>query len=151
MEKRIQNDIMTAMREKDDIKLTALRAVKASIMQTKTSPSFKGDRDSALPDSDVLKIIQKLVKEREDSAKIYIDANRQELADKEIAEAVILKTYLPKQLSIEEVTEIAKIVIDEIGATSMKDMGKVISVVNSRVGGQSDGKTISGIVKNLLS
>ena len=151
MEKRIQNDTMTAMREKDDIKLTALRAVKASIMQTKTSPSFKGDRDSALPDSDVLKIIQKLVKEREDSAKIYIDANRQELADKEIAEAVILKTYLPKQLSIEEVTEIAKIVIDEIGATSMKDMGKVISLVNSRVGGQSDGKTISGIVKNLLS
>ena len=151
MEKRIQNDTMTAMREKDDIKLTALRAVKASIMQTKTSPSFKGDRDSALPDSDVLKIIQKLVKEREDSAKIYIDAKRQELADKEIAEATILKAYLPKQLSIEEVTEIVKNVIDEIGATSMKDMGKVISVVNSRVGGQSDGKTISGIVKNLLS
>jgi uncharacterized protein YqeY len=151
MEKKIQNDIMNAMREKDEIKLTALRAVKTSIMQTKTSPTFKGDRDSVLPDSDVLKIIQKLVKEREDSAKIYVDAKRQELADKEIAEAVILKTYLPKQLSVEEVTEIVKNVIDEIGATSIKDMGKVISVVNSRIGGQSDGKTISGIVKNLLS
>lgn len=151
MEKKIQNDIMNAMREKDEIKLTALRAVKTSIMQTKTSPTFKGDRDSVLPDSDVLKIIQKLVKEREDSAKIYIDAKRQELADKEIAEAVILKTYLPRQLSIEEVTEIVKNVIKEVGATSMKDMGKVIGLVNTRTSGQSDGKTISGIVKTFLS
>lgn len=151
MEKKIQNDIMNAMREKDEIKLTALRAVKTSIMQTKTSPTFKGDRDSVLPDSDVLKIIQKLVKEREDSAKIYIDAKRQELADKEIAEAVILKTYLPRQLSIEEVTEIVKNVIKEVGATSMKDMGKVIGLVNTRTSGQSDGKTISSIVKRLLA
>lgn len=151
MEKKIQNDIMNAMREKDEIKLTALRAVKTSIMQTKTSPTFKGDRDSALPDSDVLKIIQKLVKEREDSAKIYIDAKRQELADKEIAEATILKAYLPKQLSIEEVTEIVKIVIEETGASSLKDMGKVIGIVNQRTSGQSDGKTISGIVKTFLS
>lgn len=151
MEKKIQNDIMDAMREKNEIKLTALRAVKTSIMQTKTSPTFKGDRDSVLPDSDVLKIIQKLVKEREDSAKIYIDAKRQELADKEIAEAVILKTYLPRQLSIEEVTEIVKNVIKELGATSMKDMGKVIGLVNTRTSGQSDGKTISGIVKTFLS
>jgi uncharacterized protein YqeY len=151
MEKKIQNDIMNAMREKDEIKLTALRAVKTSIMQTKTSPTFKGDRDSVLPDSDVLKIIQKLVKEREDSAKIYIDAKRQELADKEIAEATILKTYLPKQLSIEEVTEIVKTVIEEIGASSLKDMGKVIGIVNQRTSGQSDGKTISGIVKTFLS
>lgn len=151
MEKKIQNDIMNAMREKDEIKLTALRAVKTSIMQTKTSPTFKGDRDSVLPDSDVLKIIQKLVKEREDSAKIYIDAKRQELADKEIAEATILKAYLPKQLSIEEVTEIVKAVIEETGASSLKDMGKVIGIVNQRTSGQSDGKTISGIVKTFLS
>ena len=151
MEKKIQNDIMNAMREKDEIKLTALRAVKTSIMQTKTSPTFKGDRDSVLPDSDVLKIIQKLVKEREDSAKIYIDAKRQELADKEIAEATILKAYLPKQLSIEEVTEIVKAVIEETGASSLKDMGKVFGIVNQRTSGQSDGKTISGIVKTFLS
>ena len=151
MEKKIQNDIMNAMREKDEIKLTALRAVKTSIMQTKTSPTFKGDRDSVLPDSDVLKIIQKLVKEREDSAKIYIDAKRQELADKEIAEATIIKAYLPKQLSIEEVTEIVKAVIEETGASSLKDMGKVIGIVNQRTSGQSDGKTISGIVKTFLS
>lgn len=151
MEERIQRDIMVAMKEKNDVKLASLRAVKTAIMQTKTSPSFKGDRDSVLPDSDVLKIMQKLVKEREDAAKIYADANRTELAEKEITEANIIKTYLPKQLSIDEVTVIVKEVIAEVGASTMKDMGKVIGLVNQRVNGQSDGKTISGIVKTLLS
>lgn len=151
MEEKIQNDIMSAMKEKNEVKLTSLRAVKTAIMQAKTSSSFKGDRDSVLPDSDVLKIIQKLVKEREDTAKIYSDANRPELAEKEIAEANVLKAYLPKQLSIEEVTELVRTVMNEVGATSMKDMGKVISGVNQRANGQTDGKTISTIVKNLLS
>lgn len=151
MEERIQRDIMVAMKEKNDVKLASLRAVKTAIMQTKTSPSFKGDRDSVLPDSDVLKIMQKLVKEREDAAKIYADANRPELAEKEMTEANIIKTYLPKQLSIDEVTVIVKEVIAEVGASTMKDMGKVIGLVNQRVNGQSDGKTISGIVKTLLS
>lgn len=151
MEERIQRDIMVAMKEKNDVKLASLRAVKTAIMQTKTSPSFKGDRDSVLPDSDVLKIMQKLVKEREDAAKIYADANRPELAEKEMTEANIIKTYLPKQLSIDEVTVIVKEVIAEVGASTMKDMGKVIGIVNQRVNGQSDGKTISGIVKTLLS
>lgn len=151
MEERIQRDIMVAMKEKNDVKLASLRAVKTAIMQTKTSPSFKGDRDSVLPDSDVLKIMQKLVKEREDAAKIYADANRPELAEKEMTEANIIKTYLPKQLSIDEVTVIVKEVIAEVGASTMKDMGKVVGIVNQRVNGQSDGKTISGIVKTLLS
>jgi uncharacterized protein YqeY len=151
MEERIQRDIMVAMKEKNDVKLASLRAVKTAIMQTKTSPSFKGDRDSVLPDSDVLKIMQKLVKEREDAAKIYADANRPELAEKEMTEANIIKTYLPKQLSIDEVTVIVKEVIAEVGASTMKDMGKVIGLVNQRVNGQSDGKTISGVVKTLLS
>ena len=95
--------------------------------------------------------MQKLVKEREDTAKIYADANRPELAKNEIAEANIIKTYLPKQLSIDEVTVIVKEVISETGAITMKDMGKVMSAVNQRVAGKSDGKTISGIVKSLLS
>ena len=86
MEERIQKDIMSAMKEKDEVRLTALRAVKTAIMQTKTSPNFKGDRDANLPDADVLKIMQKLVKEREDAAKIYADANRPELAEKEMSE-----------------------------------------------------------------
>lgn len=141
---------MVAMKEKNEVKLTALRAVKTAIMQAKTSSTFKGDRDSVLPDSDVLKIIQKLVKEREDTAQIYMDANRPELANKELSEAAVLKTYLPKQLSVEEVAAIVESVIAEIGATSMKDMGKVMGAVNQRVKGQSDGKTISFIVKTLL-
>lgn len=142
---------MSAMKEKNEVRLTALRAIKTAIMQTKTSPNFKGDRDSALPDADVLKIMQKLVKEREETAKIYIEAKREDLAEKEINEANIIKEYLPKQMSINEVTEIVKSVIFETGATTMKDMGKVMGIVNQRVNGQSDGKTISGIVKNLLS
>jgi uncharacterized protein YqeY len=150
MEERIQRDIMVAMKEKDEVKLTSLRSVKTAIMQAKTSSIFKGDRDSVLPDSDVLKIIQKLVKEREDTAQIYMDANRPELANKELSEAAVLKTYLPKQLSVEEVTAIVESVIAEVGATSMKDMGKVMGLVNQRVKGQSDGKTISTIVKTLL-
>jgi uncharacterized protein YqeY len=150
MEERIQRDIMVAMKEKDEVKLTSLRSVKTAIMQAKTSSTFKGDRDSVLPDSDVLKIIQKLVKEREDTAQIYMDANRPELANKELSEAAVLKTYLPKQLSVEEVTAIVESVIAEVGATSMKDMGKVMGLVNQRVKGQSDGKTISTIVKTLL-
>jgi uncharacterized protein YqeY len=141
---------MVAMKEKDEVKLTSLRSVKTAIMQAKTSSTFKGDRDSVLPDSDVLKIIQKLVKEREDTAQIYMDANRPELANKELSEAAVLKTYLPKQLSVEEVTAIVESVISEVGATSMKDMGKVMGLVNQRVKGQSDGKTISTIVKTLL-
>jgi uncharacterized protein YqeY len=151
MEKRIQMDIMSAMKEKNDVKLTSLRAVKTAIMQTKTSPTFKGDRDSVLSDSDVLKIIQKMVKEREDTAKIYADAGRDELANKELAEANVLKEYLPKQMTESEVTELVKTVINEVGATSMKDMGKVIGLVNQRACGRSDGKTISGVVKSLLS
>lgn len=150
MEERIQRDIMVAMKEKNEVKLTSLRSVKTAIMQAKTSSTFKGDRDSVLPDSDVLKIIQKLVKEREDTAQIYMDANRPELANKELSEASVLKTYLPKQLSVEEVTAIVESVIAEVGATSMKDMGKVMGLVNQRVKGQSDGKTISTIVKTLL-
>ena len=150
MEERIQRDIMVAMKEKNEVKLTSLRSVKTAIMQAKTSSTFKGDRDSVLPDSDLLKIIQKLVKEREDTAQIYMDANRPELANKELSEAAVLKTYLPRQLSVEEVTAIVESVIAEVGATSMKDMGKVMGLVNQRVKGQSDGKTISTIVKTLL-
>ena len=150
MEERIQRDIMVAMKEKNEVKLTSLRSVKTAIMQAKTSSTFKGDRDSVLPDSDVLKIIQKLVKDREDTAQIYMHANRPELANKELSEAAVLKTYLPRQLSVEEVTAIVESVIAEVGATSMKDMGKVMGLVNQRVKGQSDGKTISTIVKTLL-
>lgn len=151
MEERIQRDIMSAMKEKNEVKLASLRAIKTAIMQTKTSPNFKGDRDSTLPDSEVIKIMQKLVKEREDSSNIYIAAGRNDLADKEIKELNIIKEYLPQQLSENEVQKIVEEAIAETNATSIKDMGKVMGLVTKRINGQSDGKTISSIIKKMLS
>lgn len=142
---------MSAMKEKNETKLTALRAVKTAIMQTKTSSTFKGDRDSVLPDADVVKLMQKMVKEREEAAEIYTKNGRNELAEKEINEANIIKSYLPQPLTIEEVEVLVTDAIKETGASSMKDMGKVISVVNAKANGRTDGKTISTIVKKMLS
>lgn len=151
MEERIQKDIMSAMKEKDEVRLTALRAVKTAIMQTKTSPNFKGDRDANLPDADVLKIMQKLAKEREESFNIYISAGRNDLADKEHKEMLIIKEYLPKPLTEEELNTIVKETIEEIGASTMKDMGKVMGMVSQKTNGRADGKVVSMIVKKLLS
>ena len=151
MEERIQKDIMSAMKEKNEVRLTALRAVKTAIMQTKTSPNFKGDRDNNLPDADVLKIMQKMVKERMESFEIYKNAGREDLASKEENEANIIKEYLPQPLSNEELEIIVTEVIGSMGVTSMKDMGKVMSAVNPKVNGRADGKVISNIVKKLLS
>ena len=142
---------MSAMKEKNETKLTALRAVKTAIMQTKTSSTFKGDRESVLPDADVVKLMQKMVKEREEVAEIYTKNGRSELAEKEINEANIIKSYLPQPLTIEEVEALVTDAIKETGASSMKDMGKVISVVNAKANGRTDGKTISTIVKKILS
>ena len=151
MEERIQKDIMSAMKEKDEVRLTALRAVKTAIMQTKTSPNFKGDRDANLPDADVLKIMQKLAKEREESFNIYISAGRNDLADKEQKEMLIIKEYLPKPLTEEELNTIVKETIEEVGASTMKDMGKVMGMVSQKTNGRADGKVVSMIVKKLLS
>lgn len=151
MEERIQKDIMSAMKEKDEVRLTALRAVKTAIMQTKTSPNFKGDRDANLPDADVLKIMQKLAKEREESFNIYISAGRNDLADKEHKEMLIIKEYLPKPLTEEELNTIVKETIEEMGASTMKDMGKVMGMVSQKTNGRADGKVVSMIVKKLLS
>ena len=151
MEERIQKDIMSAMKEKDEVRLAALRAVKTAIMQTKTSPNFKGDRDANLPDADVLKIMQKLAKEREESFNIYTAAGRNDLADKEYKEMLIIKEYLPKPLTEEELSAIVKEVVSEVGATTMKDMGKVMTVVSQRVNGRADGSIISKMVRSILA
>lgn len=151
MEELIQRDIMSAMKEKNETKLTALRAVKTAITQTKTSSTFKGDRESVLPDADVVKLMQKMVKEREEVAEIYTKNGRTELAEKEINEANIIKSYLPQPLTIEEVEALVADAIKETSASSMKDMGKVIALVNGKANGRTDGKTISTIVKKILS
>ena len=151
MENRIQTDIMAAMKAKDDVALTTLGGIKTAIMQYKTSSNFKGDRDSNLPDAEVIKIMQKLAKERKETAEVYKTAGRTELAEKELAEANIIDSYLPKSMTESEVEEMVKTVIAEVGATSMKEMGLVIKNVNAKANGRTDGKTISTIVKRLLS
>ena len=151
MENRIQTDIMAAMKAKDEVALTTLRGIKTAIMQYKTSSNFKGDRDSNLPDSEVIKIMQKLAKERKETAEVYKTAGRTELAEKKLAEANIIDSYLPKAMTESEVEEMVKSVIAEMGATSIKEMGLVIKNVNAKANGRTDGKTISTIVKRLLS
>lgn len=151
MENRIQTDNMLAMKAKDDVVLTTLRGVKTAIMQYKTSSNFKGDRDSNLPDSEVIKIMQKLAKERRETAEVYKNAGREELANKELAEADVIEKYLPKAMTEAEVEELVKVAITEVGATSMKEMGLVIKNVNAKANGRTDGKTISSIVKRLLA
>lgn len=151
MEKKIQSDIMNAMKSKDEITLKTLRGVKTAIMQYKTSSTFKGDRDALLPDGEVIKIMQKLAKERKETAEVYKNAGRTELAEQEMAEANIIEKYLPQAMSESEVEELVKASIAELGATSMKEMGLVIKDVNAKANGRTDGKTISTIVKRLLS
>lgn len=147
MEKRIQADMIAAMKAKENIKVASLRAIKASITLAKTAEGATGE----VTDADIIKIIQKLVKQRKESAQQYTDAGRFDLAASELAEADIMEVYLPRQLSeIELEVELAKIIV-EIGATKPQDMGKVMGVATKRLAGLADGKAISMIVKKLLS
>lgn len=146
MEKQIQADMMSAMKAKDSIKVTSLRAIKAAIMLAKTAEGFK-----EITDQEIVKIIQKLVKQRKESAQQYIDAGRQELADNEIAEIACMEIYLPKQLSESELTTELQKIIDEVGASKPSDMGKVMGIATKRLMGLADGKMISTKVKQLLN
>lgn len=147
MEKRLQADLVAAMKNKDAVKLASLRAIKTAITMAKTAP----DAPSELTDGDIQKIIQKLVKQRKDSADQYTAAGRQDLADNELAEMEVMQEYLPKQLTEDEIADEVKKVIEETGASTMKDMGKVMGIINKRFAGQVDGKVVSIIVKNALS
>lgn len=146
LEQQIQKDIMEAMKTHDTVRLNAVRAIKSEILLAKTSST-----EHELEDSDVMKLIQKLVKQRKESAEMYVQAGRQELADNELAEAKFMESYLPKALSEDEVRNMLKQIIAEAGASSPKDMGKVMGAATKRLAGQADGRTISTIVKELLS
>lgn len=147
LEKQIQTDMVSAMKAKDAVRLAALRGIKAAILLAKTSEGSNGE----VTDSEIVKIIQKLVKQRKESAEIYTQQNRPELAENELAEASAMEVYLPKQLSEAEVeAELAKI-IAETGASQPSDVGKVMGVATKKLAGQADGKLISTIVKRLLS
>lgn len=147
LEQQIQEDIKAAMKAHDAVATAATRAIKGEILLFKTSEG--GSKE--VTDGDILKMIQKLIKQRKESAEQFTAAGRQELADNELAEAAVMEKYLPKQLSEAEVEEKVKAIIAEVGATSIKDMGKVMGAANKALAGQSDGRTISTIVKKLLS
>ena len=147
LEQQIQEDIKTAMKAHDAVATAATRAIKGEILIYKTSEC--GSKE--VTDADILKMIQKLIKQRKESAEQFTAAGRQELADNELAEAAVMEKYLPKQLSETEVEEKIKAIIAEVGATSIKDMGKVMGAANKALAGQSDGRTISTVVKRLLS
>lgn len=142
----ISSDIKKAMLAKATDKLAALRAVKAAIMLEATK-----DGSSSISDEIALSIIKRLVKQRRDSAEIYLKESRQDLADDELKQLKHLETYLPQQLLSSEVEIIVKEIIVEIGAGSMSDMGRVMGKVMSKLNGKADGKLISETVKNLLS
>ena len=147
MEKQIQADMVAAMKAKDSVRLAAVRAIKAAITLAKTAEGATGEVDDAA----IVKIIQKLVKQRKESAQQYIDAGRPELAENELAEAGAMEVYLPKQLTEAELeAELAKI-IAEVGASKPQDMGKVMGVATKRLAGLADGRAISATVKKLLA
>ena len=147
LEKEISTGIMEAMKAKNPVRLSALRNVKKYIIEAKTA----GPEIAELPDADVIKIISKLAKQGSDSAAIYAEQHRQDLADEELAQVAVLQEFLPKQLTAEELTGAVRAIIAVVGATSMKEMGKVMGVASKRLAGQADGKEISAKVKELLS
>lgn len=143
----LTDEIKTAMRAKDSLRLEALRAIKSAVMLEQTSSAA----GTTLTDEQEIKLVQKLVKQRKDSAQIFKDQNRLDLAEPEEAQAKIIAEFLPAQLSEEEITKIVGDIIVQTGAQGMKDMGKVMGMASKQMAGTADGKTISTIVKQLLS
>ena len=147
LELKITTSLKEAMKSKNQMALTALRAIKSAILLHKTQKSSVGE----LSHEDELKILQKLVKQRKDSAAIYTGQGRNDLADPELKEAELIQQFLPKALSEDEVKEVIKFIIDETGAEGMKDMGKVMGISTKKLMGKADGKMISTIVREFLS
>ena len=145
--RKLNEELKRAMKSKDSLKLESLRAIKSAIILFKTSSNFK-DEDLSI-DQEV-KLLQKLVKQRKESANIYRNQNRLDLAELEESQATIIQSFLPKQISLEEIEKIVIKIIEDIKAESMRDMGKVMGIANKKLSGKADGKTISDIVKNKL-
>jgi hypothetical protein len=136
-----------AMKNKDQSTLAALRAVKSELILVKTS----GNASEETSKVEENKLLQKLVKQRKDSAAIFSEQNREDLAQPELDQAAVISTFLPEQITEAAVEKVVVEVITQTGASSMKDMGKVMGIVNGKLAGKADGKTISGIVKRILS
>ena len=147
LEQKIMADLKTAMLAKDEKSLRSLRAIKAAILLAKTSEGAAGE----LKEEDETKLLQKLVKQRKDSLEIYQQQNRTDLAQKEQEEIEVIEKFLPKQLSADELKAEISAIITEVGASSPADMGKVMGAATKKLAGKTDGKTISALVKELLS
>lgn len=147
LEQKVMTDLKAAMLARDEKSLRALRAIKSAIIIAKTAEGSNGE----IKEEDEVKMLQKLVKQRRDSLEIYEKQNREDLAEKEREEITVIEKFLPKQLGEKELKEIISKIISETGASSPADMGKVMGAANKQLSGKADGKTISGIVKELLS
>lgn len=145
LEMRIMGDLKTAMKNKDQAALRGIRAIKAAILIQKTDGS-----GTELDEMGEIKLLQKLVKQRQDSLDIYEKQSRDDLATIERDEIEVIKKYLPKELSLDELKEMIGKIIKETGADSVKDMGKVMGIASKEAGGKADGKTIAGVVKEML-
>lgn len=144
---QISNDIKEAMKARDKVRLEALRNIKKVFIEAKTAP---GANDT-LEDAQALKILQKLAKQGHDSADLYTSQNRPDLAEEEMAQVNVIESYLPKQMSEEEIEAVVKEIIAQTGAQSMKEIGKVMGIASKQLAGKADGKKISEIVKKLLA
>ena len=144
---KVSGDIKTAMLARDKVRLEALRGIKKEFLEAKTAKGGDGE----LSDAAALKILAKMVKQRKESASIYTEQNREDLAGEELAQAAIIEEYLPKQLSEEELTAALKEIIARVGATSAKEMGKVMDTASKELAGKAEGKAISAKVRELLA
>lgn len=145
LQSKVMDALKNAMKSKDQTALAALRAIKSELLLAQTSGNSE-----EITEAEEIKVLQKLVKQRKESARIFQEQNREDLAEPELAQAEVIEQFLPKQLSEEEVTEKVKAIIKELGAEGMKDMGKVMQEANTQMAGQADGKTLSMIVKKEL-
>lgn len=146
LEEKINKDLVTAMKAKDEVALRGIRAIKSAILLAKTDGSGQ-----AIDEAREVQMLQKLMKTRQESLDIYVKNNREELAQKEREEIEVIKRYLPAMIEGAELEEILKKIVAETGATSAKDMGKVMGAANKQLAGKADGRAISDIVKKLLS
>ena len=147
LHEKVMQELKAAMKVKDTVTLESLRAIKSALLLAQTEKGASG----TLSEADELKLLQKLVKQRKDSASIFKEQGREDLAAPELEQAAVIEKFLPKQLSTEEIEAVVDKVIGQTGAESMKDMGKVMGLVTKELAGQADGKTISGIVRSKLS
>lgn len=144
---KVSADIKAAMLARDKVRLETLRGIKKEFIEAKTAKGAEG----VLSDDQAIKIMAKMVKQRRETAAIYSEQNRPELAENELAEANVIEEYLPKQLSDEELTAELKKIIEQTGATSMAQMGKVMGIASKNLAGRADGKAISAKVRELLA